>query len=60
VSSKIGITKPKFKIIIHARIPFFLLLSLLLDAHIMLEMSTQLNFTLGIKEHFPLGIQVAG
>jgi hypothetical protein len=60
VSSKIGIPEPKFKIIIHARIPFFTFLSLFPDAHIMLEMSTQLNFTLGIKEHFPLGIQVAG
>jgi len=59
VSSKIRIREPKFKIIILARIPLFTSLSLLSDAHFMLEISTQLNFTLGIKEHFPLGIQVA-
>jgi len=60
VSSKIGIPKPKFKIIILARIPLFTSLSLPPDAHITMEISTQLNFKLGIKEHLPLRIQAAG
>jgi hypothetical protein len=60
VSSKIRIREPKFKIIIFARIPSFTFLSLLPDAHIELEKSTQANFTLGIKEYFPFGIQEAG
>jgi hypothetical protein len=60
LSSKIRIREPKFKIIILARIPLFTSLSVLPDAHITLAISTKLNFTLGIKEHFPFGIIVAG